>query len=524
MKRDEVVNKLESIFKSFKTKPILFIGSGLSRRYIDSPSWKELLIHFSNLIRPDDPFSFNYYINEAKTRSELSNAAEIELYPMVAQIIELDYNSRFFRENDFQIEIKAIHSDEIIRGLSPFRIAVSNYLSSFKYKNMTYFNEEKNLLFIKDRVSNIITTNYDKFLEELFPNYLPLIGQIDLFNRSTSSIGMLYKIHGSIDNPNTLVISQEDYNQFNNKLKYLSAKLLTYFIEFPLIFIGYGVSDSNIKSILKDIKICLSTEKAEELSNQILFIENTEILNNYDLSTIEIEGIRMTKITLPEYNSLYEAFSNILDAIDIETLRKIQGKISQLVQNVNTIVDRVYATSLENKSLNDEDLAIFIGHKTSVFELGYSGIKLTNICEDILFNSRSYDSYGIINNTILSQKNIYSRSKIPLYKYLSNYHEKLDDFYSDSKCIINSIDDIYNAQDKKTRLYLHPIKELNFIIGTNDQIAKKIQNIFYSLKSLDIFEVKEYIKSIWSRIGELRSTTYLTKIICVIDLVENKKE
>ncbi|WP_369823870.1 SIR2 family protein [Collimonas sp. OK242] len=39
--------------------------------------------------------------------------------------------------------------------------------------------------------------------------------------------------------PESIVINDADYEKFSEDHKYSSAKLLTYFIERPLIFIGY---------------------------------------------------------------------------------------------------------------------------------------------------------------------------------------------------------------------------------------------------------------------------------------------
>lgn len=205
-------------------------------------------------------------------------------------------------------------------------------------------------------------------------------------------------------------------------------------------------------------------------------------------------------------------------------MRLLEDKITQLVRSSDKSVERVYATGLENKELTSENLAVYIGHETSVFNLGYSAIRLINICEDVLFNNKCYDAEGIINNTILTQKGFFSRSKIPLHKYLSKYDGELDAFYTHNKCIINKIDDVYNRQERKTRLYMDPITKLNTIIEPDHDLNKIIDNIYFSLRKLDITEVKEYIKSIWPRKNELNSLTHLTKIVCVIDLIENKKE
>ena len=52
----------------------------------------------------------------------------------------------------------------------------------------------------------------------------------------------------------------EDYDQFNKKKKYLTAKLLTYFAEHPLFFFGYSCTDPNIINILSDIDEILAPE------------------------------------------------------------------------------------------------------------------------------------------------------------------------------------------------------------------------------------------------------------------------
>src|SRR5690606_9804969 len=46
---------------------------------------------------------------------------------------------------------------------------------------------------------------------------------------------------------------KSDYDAFSKKKKFLSAKLLTFFNEHPLIFVGYSATDPNIRSILSDI-------------------------------------------------------------------------------------------------------------------------------------------------------------------------------------------------------------------------------------------------------------------------------
>ena len=86
-------------------------------------------------------------------------------------------------------------------------------------------------------------------------------------------IAEIYKIHGSVQNPESIVINKADYQKFYDKGKYLAAKLMTIFMEYPIIFIGYSISDSDIQAILK------------------LFFVNNQILDKEGKRTMIIEEI-----------------------------------------------------------------------------------------------------------------------------------------------------------------------------------------------------------------------------------------
>lgn len=48
--------------------------------------------------------------------------------------------------------------------------------------------------------------------------------------------------------PQLPTFEQQDYENFFKKQIYLIVKLFTYFMEHPIIFIGYSLSGENIKS------------------------------------------------------------------------------------------------------------------------------------------------------------------------------------------------------------------------------------------------------------------------------------
>ena len=69
----------------------------------------------------------------------------------------------------------------------------------------------------------------------------------------------------------SIVLTREDYDYFNEKKKYLSSKLLTYFAEHPLFFLGYSLNDPNIINILSDIDEIL-VSKGELVPNIYMVI------------------------------------------------------------------------------------------------------------------------------------------------------------------------------------------------------------------------------------------------------------
>lgn len=64
------------------------------------------------------------------------------------------------------------------------------------------------------------------------------VGQSQLIFSAIQGIAEIYKIHGSVEVPESIVINEEDYVEFERKSTYLAAKLMTIFMEYPIIFMG----------------------------------------------------------------------------------------------------------------------------------------------------------------------------------------------------------------------------------------------------------------------------------------------
>lgn len=162
-------------------------------------------------------------------------------------------------------EHREIFRSQLKDKSSALRMEICSYLTNVDLNNPPYLTNEKLNNEVKVlsqlNIDGIITTNWDLFLEHIFPNYQKFVGQSELLFSNLLESCEIYKIHGCCSNPHSLVLTNEDYKDFENKNSYLAAKLITIFVEHPIIFIGYSINDENIRSILTSMGSSQKTEK-----------------------------------------------------------------------------------------------------------------------------------------------------------------------------------------------------------------------------------------------------------------------
>ena len=198
---------LKEIIDSFNTTPFLFVGSGITRRYYGLPSWKGLLEIFINKISNDE-FAFASYENKAKELIKNEN----ELYPKIAELIEKDFNNLWFRNDRNIRNLDQYYSNKVKReSVSPFKAEVAMYIKNKSNISTEYIEEIEKLKKLSIRsISGIITTNYDDFFEDNFEGYKRYVGQDELIFSGIQGIGEIYKIHGTIEEPKSIVIDSKD--------------------------------------------------------------------------------------------------------------------------------------------------------------------------------------------------------------------------------------------------------------------------------------------------------------------------
>lgn len=107
-------------------------------------------------------------------------------------------------------------------------------------------------------VNHVWTTNYDRLVERAFGAInRPLdavSGAKDLSLKATPGATRLYKMHGSVDRLDDIVISTDDYELFRSKRGAFLPLLQAHLSSMSILFVGLSFTDPNIRHVLSLIR------------------------------------------------------------------------------------------------------------------------------------------------------------------------------------------------------------------------------------------------------------------------------
>jgi hypothetical protein len=319
---EDVTEDIKTCIGDMACQPILFVGSGFTKRYLKGPNWEELLKELAARC-PEIARQFAYY----KQR-----------YPDFVDIgteFSEKYNDWAWGagENQFPQELY----DETNSPQVYIKYTVAKIFKELLETEQPGLPDEIELL-KKIRPHSVITTNYDELLEGLFPDYEAIVGQRILY-ANHSSIGEIFKIHGCASQPESIVLTRVDYEEFIKRKKYLSAKLLAFFAEHPLVFIGYRAEDPNIKAILADIDEILSEEGKLIPNIYILEWEDRDLSEEYPrrerlIPVSDHRSVIIKSVVANDFSWVYSAFgaNEALKNVNPRLLRALLARTYQLVR------------------------------------------------------------------------------------------------------------------------------------------------------------------------------------------------
>lgn len=262
------------------TNVTLFIGAGFSFWY-NLPNWKRLLLDFCNELERKYG-----YKNHKDIVDKIDNTYTIpRAFTDILKITNID---------------KSILQEYI-----------ANYLNDNKNINKRALGadlQKYKLLFNLSRNCRIITTNFDLLIENILRQIFKI--KIKKFYYDTENLNKQFfgdisnknelrilKLHGDIERPDTMVVTQDDYDLIisGKEYKLLNDALRSNFAQNINIFIGYSMRDENIKRLLLTNKNIYGKDKKMSfviniVGEKIISYDYSIVRNQNDVEEICVYG------------------------------------------------------------------------------------------------------------------------------------------------------------------------------------------------------------------------------------------
>jgi signal transduction histidine kinase len=304
---------------------VLFIGSGLSQS-CGLPSWNKLIMPLAKKVKIALP----------KNETTVSSDKLLK----IAQKYEMNFGRRLLNEH-------------IFKNLDTTGIKPSNSMVSLT----------------KLPINIWVTTNMDNLLEITLHNagiQKRLIVQDKDIPYISSDAHTLIKLHGTIDQKDSYIITRNDYDTYFKKFEGI-RNLMSFLIRSKtFLFIGYSLNDPDFNQINTEIAYELQEHKRKAYA----FIVNP---NQGDMVELKSKNIDPIVIEIEDRRNIEKGVNNVIQSLinqcldkqtEFEYSRRIIEKNMIFMENIYKLLHRVvtplvslYATG---KNLVEEYQAIFL--------------------------------------------------------------------------------------------------------------------------------------------------------------------
>ncbi|WP_074383101.1 MULTISPECIES: SIR2 family protein [Acinetobacter] len=488
---------------NYKNHPVLFIGTGFSLRYLEnSYSWEGLLKKIAFELKGNDEFFFDL---KGKVYDRKSGAYD---YMQLASFLQEEFNSQISEDRNGKFkDINDEYYRKSAEGITSdkFKIYISSLLSQLEKRNEK-IDELKVFNLLSKNISSIITTNYDRLIEEV-TGFDPLVGNNILLS---NPYGSVYKIHGSVDNPEELVFTTEDYVDFDQRYDLIRAQLISLFVHNPIVFLGYSVNDVNIKKILSTIfkYVQFNSEQAELIRNNFLLVEYQEGSDSLDIldHDIDIDGypLRIHKLKTDNYIELYRALESLSLPVSTYEIRRVLDNVKDITSGGTIKVS--IADDIDKLKNSERILAISPKSKSSI-EYTYTDSSQLIIDYFDIINDRSENLIKLIDEFPIAKSHWF-----PIFGFsnLVSDLQKTEILKNQQMSKLTN-----NIKPNIERFDVHNLNSIEAILAS-DKIPEsyKIDYIFYKVFNNLILEdeLKNYLMQID---GDLDSN--YKKLLCLYD-------
>ncbi|MDF3860457.1 SIR2 family protein [Achromobacter denitrificans] len=504
-----IKDQLIAHFAEARSAPFLFVGSGFSRRYLGLEDWGTLLRRFSHGLKP-----YEYYL--ASADGDL---------PTVATLLASDFHHHWWAADEYK-DSRDKNKSRTKDATSALRIEICNYLSATTQAGPVKEHAEEVALLSKLNVDGIVTTNWDTFLEGLFPDYKVFVGQNELLFSNTQAIGEIYKIHGSASRPASLVLTKEDYTGFQAANPYLAAKLITIFVEHPVVFVGYSLNDPNVLDLLRGITCVLGQDTLAKLQNNLIFVQRAHGEQpQYSKTLIAIDGgqLPITIVKSDSFIPVYEALYSVKRKIPARVLRYCKEQLYEMVRSTEPSEKMCVVDVDDIDKKEDIEFVIGVGVASEkAGQIGYHGISILDLFKDFLSDTLQYDAEAILRKTIPDIGK--SATYIPVFRYLREMGITSQETYKKSGLDLSKHLPSRGVEHYRSRPYAKPFlrtekdKSTAQIIESNPPEKAAMFLPYIPKERFDVAAIRLFLQDNIDRFDSgFPYATYFRKLACLCD-------
>ena len=541
---------LKELFKGQST-PYLFVGSGFSRRYFGTPGWEELLREIAKA----SGIQYGKYVDDPNDLPAVASAmaADIKNSWYEGEFSKYDWCNPDSLEDavglgvDMALKYIACQLTETrVKDGIPMYFKPNNPTGKNEFYEDDVLREELDI-FSRMNPPAIITTNYDSALETIHKGYQVYGSQSEMISSSLQNIGEIYKIHGTVSNHGSIVLTREDYDRFEQRNKYLIAKLLTIFTENPIVFIGYSLSDENIKNIFNGIQECLegSVNIREAYERKFIFLNRPsndaeERVYTTEKSLSNHISMKVTVIQARDFREVFKAISETKIQVPAKLVRMFKEQAFRIA-SAKDALETIYAMPISDleQRIDKENAEILV----SGIGIVKPSFKLTKI-EDlrrIFLHKEDYPAYACIEG-IISRKGSWTWTPIFYYinkltadelgqlseddiEFLRERMKSLSSNY-DALGVSNSGD--CSAEEVDPKKYNAPIDIRDMVFGdvfsskNQKDYIKPIHKLQWVLdKRPDEVDAQNLRQYLVNNMSYVKNREEFTKVVCYLDWMEN---
>ena len=383
--------------------------------------------------------------------------------------------------------------DEIMK-LKPKHIITTNFDSLI----------EKYLLDKEEALckSHSAKEGYSKLVNNYVPyHYMPVMKDGDMVSADANHLFL--KIHGDVQNMDSLVLCEDDYLEYSDSHILMENFIKSLLINHTFLFVGYGVGDTNLKMIMKWVDNIVSRQNADESKRKkhiLLYAENKamdELQRSY-LEQKQIQVLEFCKLPKTYREQTITEFSDDRGKHLLAILRAI------VPFEKNTKIDdeklkELFSYFGNRKAIHVWEIAAYIGSKK--YEIAKAGTQLRllkgsigcNWMEAVMRTARSKDEGSLSEEA----REFIGKIGVDAYCYdRENKIQKIPYLYNgfmEDACITSNYTEIYGYAKNRKEYSFAEKACWALYVDNRKEAVKWLEKQWNSKSKMDLFEHLRFI-------------------------------